>query len=138
MSASRIYFETATQGFVLEKPKTRAGCFSVEKFLGDTFQQIKKNNQNIDKITLNKLCKKNDVVGVIRAFYTDDLTKKNGHEAISDIYMYLLMIILFYIAHSELNFKYFNTALKIFDKINAIDDQQSLFDNWIVEILNEI
>ncbi len=77
--------------------------------------------------TLDRLCKKIDVVKEVYIEYKHDLSKASQKEPLSDSqYLKLLKILMFY-AKSNKDLKYLNSALKLHDRTkNGSDDNNSI------------
>ncbi|MCT7471123.1 hypothetical protein N5T90_09570 [Aliarcobacter cryaerophilus] len=94
--------------------------FKTTEFINNVFDELNQNHYEKDYKALDRLCKKIDVVKEVFSEYTDDLSKAKSTEIISlESYTKFLKVILFYSAN---DLKYFNSALKLYDKIkNEID-----------------
>jgi hypothetical protein len=94
--------------------------FKTTEFINNIFDELNQNHYERDYKALDRLCKKIDVIKEVFNEYADDLSKAKSTESISlESYIKLLKVLLFY---STNDLKYFNSALKLYDKIkNEID-----------------
>jgi len=91
--------------------------FETIKFIEKIDSDLRKESYTQYYTVLNKLCKKIDVVKVVYDKYEDDLSKASSTVSISiEVYSKLLKILLFYSLENS-DIKYFNSALKLYDKV---------------------
>lgn len=111
-----------------------------EDFITKDFIDKIESNLSIDLydttyIKFDRLCKKIDVVKEVYSSYKKNLSKSTSKNHIStNTYVSLLNILLFF-AKEKNDLKYFNSALKLFDKINTHIDT-ALSNNIKVKIDN--
>lgn len=87
--------------------------FDVENYI---FEISKKDCLSDEFYTVDRLCKKIDVVKNVYKFYTSDLSKKQTNDEISNIaYKSLFSVLKDYRITGLLDYKFLNSALKLND-----------------------
>lgn len=90
--------------------------FSTEGFLHDILHGRRDLADAKVFAILDRLCKKIDVVGSLRTFYSADLARGAGPKAgVRSEYAALMLAVLLQAAESQSDLKFLNTALKILD-----------------------
>lgn len=107
--------------------------FFTDKFILDLYINKPKRLNNIEQKILDRLCKKIDVVKEVYIQYKYDLSQAQSNEEVStDSYIKLLKILMFY-AESLSDLKFFNSALKLKDKLMLRLDKQTKKELLLLE-----
>jgi len=112
--------------------------FNTIEFINKAAKQLDASNYERDYKVLDRVCKKIDVVKRVYIKYEGDLSKAKSTEEINvNDYEILLKILLNY---SKNDLKYFNSGLKLYDKIkNQIDtDKQNEIKQKIASIFGSV
>lgn len=99
----------------LPNPRKEVDCFSTEQFLYDLYHSMPENLSSNQFKVLDRLCKKIDVVRKIFISYRYDLSKAESNTFIAPQYNMVLISILLYYAEKTDDFKFLNSAMKLFD-----------------------
>lgn len=92
--------------------------FDVENYI---FEISKKDCLSDEFYTVDRLCKKIDVVKNVFKFYTSDLSKKQTNDEISDIaYKSLFSVLKDYRVTGLQDYKFLNSALKLNDIMGGL------------------
>ena len=103
----------------IDAPK---GVFSTERFITNAFDKIVEADKETFGV-LDRLCKKVDVVGVLYACYSEDLSTAVGAERARLPFLTHLCALYLYSASVWNDFKFINTALKILDHDSLLNDK---------------
>lgn len=103
----------------LPSPFSHADGFLVEEFIRDLAAEPLSLYSEATWQRLDALCKKIDVVGVVRASYTEDLSKKATDTYVSQPYLKAFTGILIFAAYAYEDLKFLNSALKMLDMIKG-------------------
>jgi hypothetical protein len=111
--------------------------FSTEVFLHSLYRRTLPEDDQVVLKTLDRLCKKLDVVRTLRAFYTKDLAR-TAHPVVdvSPEYLSLAAAILLSAAHRHRDLKFLNSALKLLDTKTI--QQMVELKNWAALLVVEL
>ena len=96
-------------------PREEDDYFSTEQFLHDLYHSLPDKLDSHEFNVLDRLCKKIDVVREVFISYNYDLSKAESSTLIELKYNMVLISILLYYAHKIEDFKFLNSAMKLFD-----------------------
>ena len=113
--------------------------FDTELFLFRIYSKEISINFKNNIIIIDKLCKKIDVVKNVYKFYKKDLSQVVLKENIGKKYQQYLCFILLYLAYTNKDLKFLNSALKMIDYILDNKDKKTVyFIEYADFIINEI
>lgn len=121
-------------------PRKAEDCFSTELFLYDFYSSMPDKLSSEQFKTLDRLCKKIDVVRKIFISYTNDLSKAKSNTLVTPQYNIVLISILLYYAEEVKDFKFLNSAMKLFDLTqNYIDQEVKVsIEKRYIDLLNKL
>lgn len=121
-------------------PRVESNCFSTEQFLYDLYLSMPDQLSNDQFKTLDRLCKKIDVVKKLYISYKHDLSLSLSTTLIDPQYKIILISVLLHYAEKTNDFKFLNSAMKLFDSTqNHIDQEiQDLIQKRFIIVLNKL
>ncbi len=124
----------------LPVPRIDDNGFSTEHFLHDIYRSMHNELNDEQFKIIDRICKKIDVVKKVSVFYNPDLSKSILDIPIHHKYSIVLIDVLLHYAKILNDFKFLNSAMKLFDLIqkDICKEAQELIEKRYVYLLNKL